>query len=703
MHKLFMRLLAVSALLCAAGVASATTFPNAAFPDSVTIQQIQDISLLSHLTAPDTVGEVRVNIPNRVPPYDNPFGGGLTGVITGFDPIATGFDLYLQDPAGGPFSGVDVFTHSTNTKVAPYNFAIGDRISVEYMNTAEFQGATEVLATNNNFGAPNFILRKISSGNPLPPFFVGTTTQFNENATNTFAEQYEGCLVRMVGPLTVVRTSLTGGMGPGNINNAANTFLVINPSAPADSVFIDGSKLTTFAPPAVGTPIASIQGIMNQATRGYRIMLRDGNDIVSNTPPNVTDGYPVTDTKIRVKFDRNVTSITATNPLNYSLGSGGSIGTITMFGLDAVEVDIVNGLLHGDIETITINNVAGSAALLPMTLAQTRTFVNGILTAEEVERPNPDSLAAAIPACVDKSRFAGTGGQLTQGGLGTRASMGATVASRYGSIYYMADAGNGVHSGVAAFAPPAVLTIGNQYRLTGQIQEFFGETEFSNINEVADLGASSVPAPVIVSVGNVARDTCDFSNAFTDGEEYEGRLVRVTNAKVVQRFLTLPTNGFHIVDLSTHPDTIFVENFNAVLTPLVAPPLGDLVTITGTVHYSGASFRIVPRNYGDIVDGGTADVSGGANRLSFSVYPNPSRTATLSFTLPQSEDVSIGIYDVAGRQVLSLFNGRLAAGNHTREWTGLDASGRNVGAGVFFARIKAGDATRAVRAVYLGR
>ena len=40
MSKMFTRFLAVAALVCTAGVASATQFPNATCVDSVTIQQI---------------------------------------------------------------------------------------------------------------------------------------------------------------------------------------------------------------------------------------------------------------------------------------------------------------------------------------------------------------------------------------------------------------------------------------------------------------------------------------------------------------------------------------------------------------------------------------------------------------------------------------------------------------------------------------
>jgi hypothetical protein len=679
MSKMFTRFLAVAALVCMAGVASATQFPNATCPDSVTIKQIQDVTHACHPALGDTVR-------------------GVGGIIIGFDPIATGFDAYIQTTGGGPFTGIDFFTHSFNTKVAPYNFALGDSIVVEFAATAEFNSATEVLAANNNFGAPNFVVRKVSSGNTLPPFFVGTTTQLNQLPTNTFFEQYEGCLVKINGPLTVVRTSLTGGLGQ---NNA---FLVINPGAPADSVFVDGNKLTTFAPPPVGTNVFSVQGIGNQNTGlfGYRIMLRNGNDIVLNTPPNLTDAYPLTDNTILVKFDRDVTAASATNTANYSLASFGSVNSAVMQGTDAAVLNITNGLSHGDLETVTANGIVGLAAGLPMTTPQSRTFVNGVLTAEEVQRANPDSLAATNPPCLDRSRFAGGGGQISQGNVGTRATMSAVSSARYGSIYYMMDPGNVNRGGVAAFAPPAVLTIGNRYRLVGQVQEFFGESEFSNIIEAVDLGASSVPAPKLISVIQAARDTCDYSNALSDGEDFEGRLVKLGAVKVVQRFLTPPTNGFHVCDQS-YPDTIFVENFNGVLTPLVAPTLGHVILLTGVVHYSGGSFRIIPRGYSDIVDLGVAGVGGPGGRISFSVAPNPARHATFSFSLPEATDVEIGIFDVAGRQVTTVFQGTLPAGSYQREWSGEMSDGRTANAGVYFARMKAGAVESSIRTVFLGR
>jgi hypothetical protein len=444
-----------------------------------------------------------------------------------------------------------------------------------------------------------------------------------------------------------------------------------------------------------------VQGILNGAARGFRIMLRDGNDIVSNTPPNVTDAFPITDNTIKVVFDRDVTTGSATTLTNYSLASFGSVNAASMVTQSSVLLTINNGLLHGDLETVTVNGVTGLAAGQTMTTPQSRTFVNGVLTAAEVQAANPDSLVAG-PTCVDRSRFAGPAGQVSQGAVGTRASMAAISGARYGSIYYMMDAGNPRRGGVAAFAPPAVLTNGHIFRLTGQVQEFFGETEFSNIIEATDIGVGTVPTPKTVNVINAARDTCDYTNSLDDGEDHEGTFVTLPFVKVVQRFPTLPTNGFHVADQS-YPDTIFVQDFNNVLDPLVSPPLGHVVSITGVVHYEGGSFRVVPRSYADIVDVGVASVGASTGHLAFSVSPNPARTARFVFSLPEASDVEIGIFDVAGRQVASLFKGVLPAGSYSRDWSGRASDGHTVGAGVFFARMKAGGESRTLQTVYLGR
>lgn len=85
------------------------------------------------------------------------------------------------------------------------------------------------------------------------------------------------------------------------------------------------------------------------------------------------------------------------------------------------------------------------------------------------------------------------------------------------------------------------------------------------------------------------------------------------------------------------------------------------------------------------------------------VSPNPfSASTTISFRLPAAVTVSLAIYDVRGRFVRTLVRSeRLAAGSHRTEWDGRGQDGRPVAAGVYFARLEAGDASRVDKLVRL--
>ena len=69
--------------------------------------------------------------------------------------------------------------------------------------------------------------------------------------------------------------------------------------------------------------------------------------------------------------------------------------------------------------------------------------------------------------------------------------------------------------------------------------------------------------------------------------------------------------------------------------------------------------------------------------------PNPaSRGTTLRFALPAGANVSLSVYDAAGRLVRTLADGAMPAGEHAATWDLRDANGRNVGAGLYFARLE---------------
>jgi hypothetical protein len=65
-------------------------------------------------------------------------------------------------------------------------------------------------------------------------------------------------------------------------------------------------------------------------------------------------------------------------------------------------------------------------------------------------------------------------------------------------------------------------------------------------------------------------------------------------------------------------------------------------------------------------------------------YPNPfNPSTTIEYSLQHPKDVNLAIYDVNGRKVETLVNGRKAAGIHKVAWNAMRQS-----AGVYWAKLE---------------
>jgi hypothetical protein len=78
------------------------------------------------------------------------------------------------------------------------------------------------------------------------------------------------------------------------------------------------------------------------------------------------------------------------------------------------------------------------------------------------------------------------------------------------------------------------------------------------------------------------------------------------------------------------------------------------------------------------------------DKVTLTSYPNPVRkSATFEYTLPEPDRVQLVIYDVLGRRVATLENGRREAGRHQVQFNSTDLS-----SGVYFGRLTTGKRTR---------
>ncbi|MCZ6766546.1 MAG: aryl-sulfate sulfotransferase [bacterium] len=75
-------------------------------------------------------------------------------------------------------------------------------------------------------------------------------------------------------------------------------------------------------------------------------------------------------------------------------------------------------------------------------------------------------------------------------------------------------------------------------------------------------------------------------------------------------------------------------------------------------------------------------------------YPNPfNPSTTLPFTLSEAGNISLRIYDVAGRLVRTVYDGYADAGTHEARWDGRADDGTVAATGVYFMQLRATGAT----------
>jgi hypothetical protein len=198
---------------------------------------------------------------------------------------------------------------------------------------------------------------------------------------------------------------------------------------------------------------------------------------------------------------------------------------------------------------------------------------------------------------------------------------------------------------------------------------------------------------------HVLRDSaCDAAQTITNGKDYASMLVKLQCVKVTSD-PSGPGVGFPVVDVQGYVpgDSININNRQSSAWTYQADSL-DIMNIVGVLRFDFGAYVVSPRRNADFTKLGgpyPLDVPGTSlSKVSFSVYPNPARSATVSFYLPRRDDVDLSVFDLSGRKVVTLAKGSLAAGKYTREW-----NGQNVAAGVYFARLRVGSENYNIRTI----
>jgi hypothetical protein len=95
-----------------------------------------------------------------------------------------------------------------------------------------------------------------------------------------------------------------------------------------------------------------------------------------------------------------------------------------------------------------------------------------------------------------------------------------------------------------------------------------------------------------------------------------------------------------------------------------------------TPGYSNSAIDFVESN--DLVPG----------KFELSAFPNPfNPSTTIRYSLPESQEVSVKIFDLLGREVWSVSEGMRSVGSYSVQWDGRSLLGGTVGSGVYFLQL----------------
>jgi hypothetical protein len=90
--------------------------------------------------------------------------------------------------------------------------------------------------------------------------------------------------------------------------------------------------------------------------------------------------------------------------------------------------------------------------------------------------------------------------------------------------------------------------------------------------------------------------------------------------------------------------------------------------------------------------------------FSISNYPNPfNPSTTITFDLPADAWVTLHVFDLLGRDVVTLLNATRRAGRHSVPWHGVDNHGQTVPSGVYLYRFAASPTNGGIPYIALGK
>ena len=588
--------------------------------DTLTIQEIQQVH-------PDTLAAGNLNSP-RV-------GDTITveGVVYAAPRISTGgsplfalgnaFTMYIMDQNGGAWSGLNVRASDSLAADAILITAVDTGYVVrvtgvvtQYYSTTQFEigigagGAwnadvlVEILDDLGKRPDPTVInIDELVDGTPQDDINSG--------------QQYEGVYVEIQGAkVGSVTQNTSTGRYTWTIQDADGNSIGVYDQ----SVYFRGGSQgfdPNWAPPAPGTTISAIRGVITSSGQGIVISpIYPGDMQLGSFPPAVTDLMR------DITIPKSTEAVTVTCNVE-DTNQDGSITDVTLvFGEHDAGSDV-------EIDRVT------------MTYDETTKIATGQIPAQAdgsiiwyyIEATDNDNETVVFPGDLLAGRpfYTVRDGALSisdiqytpysngnSGAIGGEVTVRGTVvsgASDLGMIFIQDD--TAPWSGIMVRGDEAVraLETGQDVTVTGTVEERYNITTVGEATITTDHGTATLPEPVMLTTGLFESDVVTDGTA--DAEQWEGMLAVFEQLEVTSDNADDPAGNYgeilvddgsgdmRVDDVGTWSDTFTNDPTETGKTYL--GPGTTIDPLIGIVYFSFGNYKLEPRSDSDVGDIGTKE------------------------------------------------------------------------------------------------
>jgi hypothetical protein len=634
----------------------------------------------------DTIQWVPVGHDSSYYAGDTVVTGGLVVAGTGCYYAGTGVTFYMENPAGGPFSGIMAYNPQREgfPELVPGDSILCTALVSEYVST----GPPYVVMTELFIVPGSFQYRMYGMPEPaateIPASMIDSTAH-----ADSAGEQYEGVFVKVAG-LTVDTV----------INYTTTSTWVCHDSTGAHCVVREASDSipNSFRPP-VGTYFDFVQGVLYHRFGAYQLQpryMRDirlgrGAAIVTSThrptfplvnepvtiTANVVDDEPMPQDSIRLYYRINL-GAWLNVPMTHQAGE-----TYTFTLPSPVAGWKVDYYVHAvdDSNNVTNDPYEAPFGFYEYSVQQARAMT--------IAQARVDANADFIPDMLDSAVIV----------------TGIAVSPSFSSTSYTDFFMQQGNAGISVYYDSTLIMVnpGDSITVNGIVDHYYGRTRVRiyHSNRLTNNGPGHHLDTLAVTVADLAD---------INGEPFEGRLVKVSNVDILGIPNPWPTLGLSAtMTIAAGADSadLRIDRSTDIDGQPQVGPRANIVGVVGqydTRDPYNAYYQLMPRYYADFTWlQGIDDNS--PLPLSYSLeqnYPNPFNPSTnISFSLKVNSHIILSIYNLMGQKVTTLVNQELAAGTHSVTWKGVDSRGENVTSGMYFYRIETDNFTATKKMVLL--